>query len=440
MESLRRYFAVTWQVRTGREIAYLLLGLPIALIWFTYAVTMYVVGIALVVVWVGLVVLVAVQMTLRPIGTAERTLVNYLLEANIARPVTRSEVTTPGQHAKTRIGGWARRLINDSHAWRVLTWVLGGVVIGPVGFVVAIIGAVVPIAIVATLVVSVIFQLDLPVPLGLNDDPQVAHVTSIVTFWVLIASPALIALIPTFPWMVRGSAALTTMFARWALGPSADEALARATERAELAETQVRIDQELHDSIGHMITMNVVQAGAGAHVFDTDPEFARTALRNIEERGRVAMGELDRIIATIRGDDDEPRAPLPTIEDLPALMDQSVAAGIKVETRLEAANVPQTLSRAAYAIVREGVTNAAKHSPGATVHVHTAMLPDAVAICVRNEPVPKGGAPLASVHPERVGSGHGVAGMRDRAALHWPCSGGRLRSDGATCPRNRPGP
>src|SRR5690606_15883994 len=109
--------------------------------------------------------------------------------------------------------------------------------------------------------------------------------------------------------------------------------------------------------------------------------------------------------------------PLPTIEDLPALMDQSIAAGIKVESRLEAAHAPQTLSRAAYAIVREGVTNAAKHSPGATVHVHTVMLPDSVAICVRNGPAPKGAAPITAVHADRVGSGHGIVGIRDRAAL-----------------------
>lgn len=417
MKSLLRYFAVTWQVRTGREIAYMLVGLPLAVVWFVYVVAMYAVGIALVILWVGLVVLVAVQMTLRPIGAAERTLVNTLLGSEIARPLPRSEVDAPGAEANSRLTRWGRRLVNDSHSWRVLTWVLGRIVIAPVGFVVAIIGAVVPLGIIASLVVSVVFQLGLPAPLNLDDDSQAAHVMGIVTFWVLVASPALIALIPAFPWMVRGYATLTVMFARWALGPSADEALARATERAELAETQVRIDQELHDSIGHMITMNVVQAGAGAHVFDTDPEFARQALRNIEERGRMAMGELDRIIATIRGDDDELRAPLPMLKDLPALMDQFVAAGIKVESRLEAGHAPDTLSRAAYAIVREAVTNAAKHSPGAPLHVHTTMLPDALAICVRNGPPPRERASIPDVHGQRLGSGHGLAGIRDRTAL-----------------------
>lgn len=379
---------------------------------------MYSVGIALVVVWVGLAILVAVQMSLRPIGAAERALVNALLATRIDRPSPRLEMPELERGGRTRLGAWARRLVNDTHSWRVLVWLVARVLMGPLGFVVALLGALVPIALTASLLLAAMYKLNLPTPFEFGADQVYAlQVMDVVTFWVLMGAVIIVPLIPSFAWMVRGSAALTAMLAKWSLGPTPDEALVRATERAELAETQVRIDQELHDSIGHMITMNVVQAGAGAHVFDTDPEFARQALRNIEQRGRVAMGELDRIIAAIRGDDDEPRAPLPVIEDLPALMDQSRAAGIKIDERLEAGPAPATLSRAAYAIVREGLTNAAKHSPGAIVHVHTATLADAVAICVRNAPTPKGTAPLTSVRKERPGMGHGIAGIRDRAAL-----------------------
>jgi len=201
------------------------------------------------------------------------------------------------------------------------------------------------------------------------------------------------------------------------LGPCEVERTRQETARAERAEQQVRIDQELHDSIGHMITMNIVQAGAGAHVFDTDPDFARQALRNIEERGRAAMGELDRIIATIRGDETETRAPLPEVADLPALVASSQAAGMDVEATLETDNVPAPLGRAAYAIVREGVTNAAKHAPGAPVHVHVERAQDALAVGVVN------GAPALSSRSgpaysgERNGGGRGLTGVHDRVSL-----------------------
>ena len=183
----------------------------------------------------------------------------------------------------------------------------------------------------------------------------------------------------------------------------------RATARAELAEERVRIDQELHDSIGHMITMTVIQAGAGAHVFDTDPEFARQALRNIEQRGRAAMGELDRIIAAIRGDEPESRSPLPGVADLPALIGGSRAAGMHIDAVIDAPEAAGAIGRAAFAVVREAVTNAAKHAPGAPVTVTVTTDDDAVAIRVVNA--------ASGADPEAPEGRRGVAGMRDRIGL-----------------------
>ena len=182
-----------------------------------------------------------------------------------------------------------------------------------------------------------------------------------------------------------------------------------------LPEVLVRIDQELHDSIGHMITMNIVQAGAGAHVFDSDPAFARQALKNIEERGRAAMGELDRIIAAIRGDQPGERAPLPGLADLEALVETARGAGMTVDSRLEAPPAPSAVGRAVFGIVREGLTNVAKHAPGAPVRVTVCADGDAVAVEVANG----AGTTHAVADPPAHGTGtrHGLAGIRDRVGL-----------------------
>lgn len=408
VKSLAAYFRVLWDARTWRAYTYLLLGLLFGILWGTYAITMYAVGVALVIIWVGIPILVFTQMSMRWIGASERGLANVLLDAKIDRPARMRP--RPGAAAATntwmRSVHWSGAHMHDAHAWRVAAWVGARLVLGPVGFAVALVGVVVPISILAAIVQAATFAL------GWGDwmtDAESADVVNVVSFWVLVGSPVLILAAPLFAWASRGVAAAHVPLARWALGSCESERVRRATERAERAEERVRIDQELHDSIGHMITMTIVQAGAGAHVFDSDPDFARQALKNIEQRGRAAMGELDRIIATIRGDDAEARTPLPGIDDLAALVDGSRAAGMTIDAVLEPPTVAPAVGRAAFGVVREALTNAAKHAPGAPVSVQVQRDSDALAIRVVNakgapsEPVPTGQ--------------HGVAGMRDRIGL-----------------------
>ncbi|WP_084038359.1 sensor domain-containing protein [Demequina sp. NBRC 110053] len=418
MEAARRYFAVTWSSRTWREIGYLLLGLPVSIVWFTYVVTMYAVGISLLIIWVGVVVLAFAQWSLRPVGELERATANRFLDAGIEAPPGRSyRIHEKGQTPTVaEWGRWGHALLHDGQSWRILAWLMGRIVLGPVGFVLALLAVVVPISLIGAWLTALGHVTGILHGPG-ADEPTAQKIVDLVSFWVLVGAPVILAAIPMFAWVSHHYTSLQTAFARWALGPCDEDRVAHATERAELAETQVRIDQELHDSIGHMITMNIVQAGAGAHVFDSDPEFARQALRNIEERGRVAMGELDRIIATIRGDDAEPRAPLPTLDDLPLLLSQARAAGLTIDERLAAEPPPVALSRAGYAIIREGLTNAAKHAPGSTIAVHTATLEDALGLSVVNGPASAGAEPIAALRHARPGIRHGIAGIRDRAAL-----------------------
>jgi signal transduction histidine kinase len=278
-----------------------------------------------------------------------------------------------------------------------------------VSFALAVVSVVVPFALVTTLAIAVAHVAGL-VPVS-GDNQAAIEAIDTAAYWVAVGSPVIIFTLPMFAWMVRGLAIAHRVFGRWALGPGADQMVQAATERAELAEQQIRIDQELHDSIGHMITMNIIQAGAGAHVFDTDPEFARQALKNIEERGRAAMGELDRIIAAIRGDQPETRAPLPGIDDIGRLIEESRTAGMDVSYEAEFPHAPAAVGRAAFTVVREALTNAARHAPGATVSVRIAQDADALGIEVLN------GKPSAGAQRPHGGGGRGLSGIRDRITL-----------------------
>ncbi len=410
MTALRSYFAPVWDAHTWTAITYLVLGLPMSILWFTYAVVMYSVGLSLAIVWVGVPILIFAQWTLRPIGAVERRSINTLLDAGVPPVVGRVPAAADHSVAVTeRWRVWILNLWRDGARWRALIWIMARIVLGPVSFVLAVVAVVVPFAVVGAVAVAVARVAGI---VAVNGDNQaLVEVIDTVAYWVAVGSPAIVFAVPTLAWMVRGLAITHRVLGRWALGPGADQMVQAATERAELAEQQIRIDQELHDSIGHMITMNIIQAGAGAHVFDTDPEFARQALKTIEERGRAAMGELDRIIAAIRGDQHESRAPLPGINDIGRLIEESRAAGMDVSYAAEFPQAPAAVGRAAFTVVREALTNVARHAPGATVTVRIAQDADALGIEVLN------GKPSAGAGRPHGGGGRGLSGIRDRVTL-----------------------
>ncbi len=413
MTSLRRYFAATWSIRTWKEIVYLMLGLPIGIVWFVYAITMYATGISLVIIWVGVPLLVFTHWSMRAIGAFERGMFNSLLGENVSAPVGSVSRRTGGR-ARTfaDMRRWLDELLRDSSVWRVLLWVSARGVLGGVGFTVALLGAIMPVVLVAACIQAILYQFGLAGWIGIDvNDAAAVHATEVSTFWTAVGTPAILMIAPGFAWASRGTAYVHRLFGRWALGSSKDTEVAAANQRASLAEEQLRIDQELHDSIGHMITMNIIQAGAGAHVFDTDPEFARQALKNIEDRGRAAMGELDRIIAAIRGDRHETREPLAGIDDLERLVEESRAAGMMIDAHLDAPPVAAAVGRAAFTIVREALTNAARHAPGAVVSVTVEKDGDAIAIEVVND--------AQRTPPVNAGtaSRSGLTGIRDRVAL-----------------------
>jgi signal transduction histidine kinase len=200
----------------------------------------------------------------------------------------------------------------------------------------------------------------------------------------------------------------------WALAEAARNrraAIHEATRRA-VGEEQARIARELHDVIAHSVSMIVVQASAAEDIFDSRPDQARAALRSIERAGRDALAELRRLLSAVRPGLDEPSGPQPGLDRLDELAEPLRAGGLTVVVRREgpATTLPAGVDVSAYRIVQEALTNTVRHARATRAEVTVRYGPDAVELDVRDDgrPTQSGGA---------NGSGHGIAGMRERAAL-----------------------
>ncbi|WP_330455330.1 MULTISPECIES: histidine kinase [unclassified Streptomyces] len=194
------------------------------------------------------------------------------------------------------------------------------------------------------------------------------------------------------------------------LGPSPAERLALAAERERALAERNRLAHELHDSIGHTLTAATIQAAVAGEVLQADPVAARAALRSIEESSRAALEDLDYVLGVLR-EEHGGTAPARTLADLPELLDRLRHMGAVVEPELsgDLAQVRGTLSRAAYRILQEGLTNAVRHGAGGPVRVTVAAAPDALELTVVNR---TGTGPGA--FPT---SGHGLPGLTERVRL-----------------------
>jgi signal transduction histidine kinase len=206
-----------------------------------------------------------------------------------------------------------------------------------------------------------------------------------------------------------------------------------AEARAAVAQERTRIARELHDVVGHSVTVMMVQAGAARMLVESDPSGARERLLAVEESGREALAEARRILTVLRDDrDGDSLGPQPGVEDLGRLVSEARAAGFDVAFTVEGEpeELPPGEALAAYRIIQEALTNARKHAAGARVDVRVRYLPGAVELAVVNEDG-------ESDARARDGDGHGVIGMRERVNLY----GGELdvgpRPDGGFAVRAR---
>ncbi|MET7300972.1 sensor histidine kinase [Embleya sp. NPDC005575] len=193
-------------------------------------------------------------------------------------------------------------------------------------------------------------------------------------------------------------------------------------ERSALLEERARIARELHDVVAHHMSVIAIQAEAARYrVADPPPELVRSFV-TIRANAVDALAELRRVLGLLRTEQEggiEPDgpgarpAPLPTLDRLPELIENVRAAGMTVECVTVGAPrpLPQGVDLSAYRIGQEALSNALRHAPGARVRVEVAYVPTGIGLRVHNEPAPNPGPPA------REGSGHGVMGMRERAAM-----------------------
>nr|WP_239521895.1 histidine kinase [Geodermatophilus sabuli] len=191
-----------------------------------------------------------------------------------------------------------------------------------------------------------------------------------------------------------------------------------AAERAAAAEERTRIARELHDVIGHEVTVIALQADAAAAALAKAPERAAAPVAAIRSAAAETLAEMRRVVGLLRGpadDGTEDLRPQPGLADLAALADAARAAGTPVELcfRPPAGHPPQSLQVTVYRVVQEAITNAQRHAPGSSVRIRVAADGDVLCIEVSSSGGRRGGPP---------GGGHGLVGMRERVRLH----GGRL--------------
>jgi signal transduction histidine kinase len=203
----------------------------------------------------------------------------------------------------------------------------------------------------------------------------------------------------------------------------ADDALREQRLRAQqAAQTErVRIARDMHDVVAHSLTLLVVHAET-LRARGTDlPDWARPQIDGLAAAGRQATTELRDLLRVLRDPvgDAAPRAPAPTLADLPELAAASRAAGnpVTVTTSGDLATLPRPVQLAGYRVIQEALANARRHAPGAAITVTTAIQSGLVRFVVTNGRPPRASTP-------NPGTGLGIGTMTERVAA----LGGQLHS------------
>ncbi len=181
--------------------------------------------------------------------------------------------------------------------------------------------------------------------------------------------------------------------------------------------------RDLHDVIGHNISLINVQAGVGLDLMDTHPEQARVALAAIKASSKDALDELRTMLVALRQTGEEaPRSPTPGLARLPELIKVTRAAGLSVVTEVagDPMPLPTPVDLAAYRIIQESLTNVARHAGPATATVRLTYERDTLVIEIADDGDTQR---VNAVLP--FGAGSGIPGMRERATA----LGGRLDAE-----------
>lgn len=214
---------------------------------------------------------------------------------------------------------------------------------------------------------------------------------------------------------------------------------------------RTRIAREMHDIVAHSLSSIISQADGARYAAasartaraqqaeqsgqaqqQSEPDIAEQTLKLIADTARDSLTQMRSLLGLLRTDEATAYAPVPTLSDVPALVEQSRRAGLPVTftgiTGTMARTLPQGAELAAYRTVQEALTNALKHSPGATTTVTIHWGENGLHLWVHNGPV----SSAAAQHIARPvpGSGNGLRGMSERIALYHGTLTYGLQPDG----------
>jgi signal transduction histidine kinase len=212
----------------------------------------------------------------------------------------------------------------------------------------------------------------------------------------------------------------TVAFALGRKFEEADEAKRRAAEaerereeraRTAVTEERARIARELHDVVGHSVSVMTVQASAVRRLLRPEQKREREALLIVERTGREALAEMRRMVGVLRRPEEGPAlAPQPSLEHVERLVEQAREAGLSVELRVEGdpQPLPAGVDLTAYRLVQEGLTNALKHARAERAQVVVCYGDGDLEVTVSDDGRGAGSGD---------GGGHGLVGMRERVAV-----------------------
>lgn len=227
--------------------------------------------------------------------------------------------------------------------------------------------------------------------------------------WLLGIEPR-----PEFDAAFGAAAWMLAFFAFFEVGRGRREraieaARVRSEERKRRAsEERLRIARELHDVLGHNLSLINVQAGSALHLIEERPEQARTALAAIKEASNEALHDLRSVLEILReGGEEAPRSPTPGLGGLDDLVERTRIAGLDVQKEVvgDERALPAGIERAAFRIVQEALTNVTRHADAHRVTIGLSYLPDALEVTVTDD-----GRGAATSE-----GGSGIDGMRERA-------------------------
>ncbi|ANZ42048.1 hypothetical protein BBK82_45080 [Lentzea guizhouensis] len=226
----------------------------------------------------------------------------------------------------------------------------------------------------------------------------------------LAAASTLVYALAILPWWGDSVTSWITWSAGWILLPAAAGVLVKlrrksvvdVRERAVISE-RLHLAQEVHDVVGHGLSVIAMQAGVALYVLDKDPAKARASLEAIRDTSKEALEGLRSELDTLRGS--APLRPTISLADLPALASRMGEAGLEVSVEVDGVSAPDNHQLAAYRIVQESLTNVLRHaSGGVTVAVKVYEVRGELVVEVRDTGTP---GPFEE--------GHGISGMRSRA-------------------------